>query len=486
MFRELKRPTTLINNVVHFSFMIRVFNTLTKKAEPLKPRSGRKLSLFVCGPTVYDLSHIGHAKTYIQFDMMVKYLRHRGHDIFYLQNITDIDDKILQRAAERHEPWKALAERFEQAYHEDMRALGVDSVTQHARATEHIPQIVRQVTALLAKGVAYEIDDGIYFDLSKFPRYGKLSGRTSLGAEDAVSRIDESKGKRNKGDFCLWKRSKQGEPHWDSPWFPGRPGWHIEDTAITETFFGPQYDMHGGARDLIFPHHEAEIAQMEAASGKKPLVKYWLHTGFLTVNGQKMSKSLGNFITIRDAVERWGAQALRWLFASAHYRSAMDFSGEAAASAQHAVESLQNTLIAVKTKLRTAEQGRDAAFEKRLAALRKQFFGAMDSDFTAPKAAAALFALAHGLNAYEGGKQALARGLEMFEELLGVFGLAFDTIVAVPAAVRGLVARREQARKEKDWKRADALRAAVEKLGFAVDDTAAGPVVRRKKPVKKN
>ena len=473
--------------------MLRVFNTLTKNLTPLKPRGGRKLSLFVCGPTVYDFSHIGHAKTYVQFDMMVKYLRLRGLEVFYLQNITDIDDKILQRAAEHNEPWKALSERFEKEYRWDMEALGVDSVTQHARATEYIPQIIRQVTTLLAKGAAYEIDDGIYFDLSKFPRYGKLSGRTSLVAEDAVSRIDESKGKRNKGDFCLWKRSRQGEPSWDSPWFPGRPGWHIEDTAITETFFGPQYDVHGGARDLIFPHHEAEIAQMEAASGKKPLVKYWLHTGFLTVNGQKMSKSLGNFITIRDAVGKWGAQALRWLFASAHYRSAMDFSGEAIAGAQGALERLQNTVLGVKARAGTARAGpgkaapkADTAFSKKVSLLRKRFFEEMDDDFNTPKAAALLFALAHELNTLEGSRAALETGLRTFEELLGVFGIVLDTDVDVPGDVQRLVAERGEARAEKRWVAADRLRAAIEKLGFSVDDTAAGPVVRQKKPVKKN
>jgi len=306
--------------------MLRVYNTLSQKKEIFRPRQNKKVNLFVCGPTVYDFSHIGHARTYIAFDMIAKYLKEKGYKVFYLQNITDIDDKIIKRAKEKNITPKQLARKFEKEYYKDMKALGITSVSKYARATDYIQEIINQVKKLIEKGVAYRINDGIYYDITKFKDYGKLSRRTVLQAEDAVSRIDEAKEKRNKGDFCLWKFSKPGEPKWKSPWGWGRPGWHIEDTAITQKHFGYQYDIHGGARDLIFPHHEAEIAQMEAISGKKPMAKYWLHTGFLTVEGKKMSKSLGNFITIREFLKENSPQILRMLVLKNHYRSPIDYS----------------------------------------------------------------------------------------------------------------------------------------------------------------
>ncbi len=273
--------------------MIKLFNTLSRKKEVFKPIKGKKVNFFVCGPTVSLFSHIGHARTYVIFDVIIKYLREAGYKVFYLQNITDIDDKIIDRAKENKISPVKWAKRFEKEYLKDMRSLKINSVSKYARATDHIKEIISQVERLIKKGYAYQLKDGIYYNISKFKNYGKLSKRTVIQAEDGVSRMDEAKGKRNKGDFCLWKISKPGEPKWKSPWGWGRPGWHIEDTAITEKHFGPQYDVHGGARDLMFPHHEAEIAQMEALSGKTSFVKYWLHSGFLTVKGQKMAKTFG-------------------------------------------------------------------------------------------------------------------------------------------------------------------------------------------------
>ncbi|MFY9457636.1 MAG: cysteine--tRNA ligase, partial [Candidatus Spechtbacterales bacterium] len=296
---------------------IKLYDTLSRKKGGLNPRSGKKIGIFVCGPTVYDYSHIGHARTYIAFDAFVKYLRSREYEVRYVQNITDIDDKIIARANDLKQDPRDLARNFETEYYHDMESLGVNSVDKYACATNYIPQIISQVERLMAGGYAYEIEnEGIYFDISKFRDYGKLSRRTVEQAEDAVSRIDKSIKKRNKGDFALWKYEKAGEPKWPSPWGDGRPGWHIEDTAITETEFGAQYDIHGGARDLIFPHHESEIAQMETISAKVPLVNYWVHTGFLTVNGEKMSKSLGNFITIHEFLRERSKEALRLLVLS--------------------------------------------------------------------------------------------------------------------------------------------------------------------------
>src|SRR3989338_8336759 len=323
------------------AIMLKVYNTLSRKKEVLKPfdsAQGKKLTLFVCGVTAYDLSHIGHARTYIAFDMIVKYLRQKGLDVFYLQNVTDVDDKIIQRAKELGGNPRALARKFEKEYRADMKKLGVNAVTQYARATDYIPEIISQVERLLKKGYAYEIEgDGIYFDISKFKEYGKLSRRTSEQAQDAVSRIDESVRKLNKGDFALWKLSKPGEPKWKSPWGWGRPGWHIEDTAITEQFFGPQYDVHGGGVDLKFPHHEAEIAQQEAASGKKPFVKIWAHTGFLINKDQKMSKSLGNFETVHELLKKYPKEVLRFYLLSSYYRSPLDYSDKMFKQSQAAV-----------------------------------------------------------------------------------------------------------------------------------------------------
>ena len=269
---------------------IYLYNTASRKKEEFIPRQEKKVNFFVCGPTVYDYPHLGHAKAYIQFDFIVRYLRYREYDVNYVQNITDIDDKIIKRSQEKGVSWDKLAREFEMIFLEDMAALHNTSVTKYARATNYIDQIVKQVKVLLDKGFAYRISDGIYYEVSKFIEYGKLSGRTELQEEDSVSRIDENKEKRGWNDFCLWKISKEGEPTWETEIGKGRPGWHIEDTAITETLFGSQYDIHGGAVDLIFPHHEAEIAQMEAASGKKPLVRYWLHVGFLNIDSKKCQR----------------------------------------------------------------------------------------------------------------------------------------------------------------------------------------------------
>ncbi|MEK9171993.1 MAG: cysteine--tRNA ligase, partial [Patescibacteria group bacterium] len=321
---------------------IKLHNTLTGKLEEFKPIEPGAVKMFVCGPTVYDFSHIGHGKTYTQFDIIVRALRYVGYQVTYIVNITDIDDKIIKRASERKMEPNILAEEYETTYVEDMGVLNNTSVDKYARAHDYIPEIISQVERLVEKGLAYKISDGYYFDTKGFGDYGKLSGRSTLKAGDSVSRIDENPEKKNPGDFCLWKFKKEGEPTWPASLGDGRPGWHIEDTAITETEFGPQYDIHGGAIDLIFPHHEAEIAQMESISGKKPLVKYWLHTGFLNIKSEKMSKSLGNFLTIREILEKGiSPLALRYYFLTAHYRSPMDFSWEGLKAAENAYRKLK-------------------------------------------------------------------------------------------------------------------------------------------------
>lgn len=462
---------------------LKVYNTLTRKKEILRPKKGKKLNIFVCGPTVYDFSHIGHARTYVAFDVIVKYLRFKGYDVFYLQNITDIDDKIINRAKKEGISWKELARKFEREYKKDIKALGINSVSKYARATEHIKEIISQVERLLKKGYAYQIEDGIYYDISKFKDYGKLSGRTVLQAEDAVSRIDEAKKKRNKGDFCLWKfwSGKAWEPKWRSPWGYGRPGWHIEDTAITEKYFGPQYDIHGGARDLIFPHHEAEIAQMEAISGKKPMVRYWLHTGFLTVKGQKMSKSLGNFITIREFLNKHSARVLRYFILKSHYRSPIDYSEKAILQAQNELERIDEFVEKVQNvKLKIKNYSSKFKIDK----FKNEFEGAMDDDFNTPKAIAVIFELIKKVNSMLDKDQITRKEtqqiLDFLKSIDKVFGFIFKKEkIRIPKNVQKLVEKREKLRKQKKWEEADRIRKEVEDLGYEIQDTPSGPKIRK-------
>ncbi len=462
---------------------LKLYNTLTRKKEIFKPLKGGEINLFVCGPTVYDFSHLGHARTYTAFDMSVKYLRQKGCDVFYLQNITDIDDKIIGRAKEKNITPKELAQQFEKEYLADMSALGINSVTKYARATEHIPEIISQIERLQKNGFAYKTEDGIYYDISKFKNYGKLSNRKAEGAEDAVSRIDQSVAKKNKGDFCLWKLSKPGEPSWPSPFGEGRPGWHIEDTAITEKYFGSQYDIHGGGRDLIFPHHEAEIAQMEAISGKSPLVFYWLHTGFLTISGQKMSKSLGNFITIKDFLKTRPARTLRLFALKSHYRSPIDYSEKEIESVKKQLERIDefvNKVKSLKLKVKSSVKPTDDLFKK----TEKKFDSAMEDDFNTPKAVAVIFDLINkGNSLIDKGKISSSDAeniLKFFEKIDSFFGfISPEKAEEIPEEVKALVKERGKFRQERNWQKADELRQKMKVMGWWMEDTKDGPKIKK-------
>ena len=471
--------------------MLRIYNTLSGKKEEVGPRNGKAIQLFVCGPTVYDYSHIGHARTYVAFDVIVKYLKEKWFDVFYLQNVTDIDDKIIQRAKEQKTTAEKLASTFEKEYLKDMKSLRVDSVTKYARATEYIKEIVNQIERLLKNGFAYQITDGIYYNISKFKNYGKLSKRTVVQAEDAVSRIDESKEKKNKGDFCLWKLSEE-EPNWPSPWGDGRPGWHIEDTAIAEKFFGFQYDMHGGAKDLIFPHHEAEIAQMEALSGRSPMVKYWIHTGFLTVKGKKMSKSLGNFITIQDFIKthsrpregrgspKAAARVLRFLIVKNHYRSPMDYAETSLTQAKKElarIDDFISRLSAVNHKLKESHNLTLPA--------EREFEKAMEDDFNTPKAVAAIFDLINKQNSLidrnllnKADAEDILKFLKKVDRILG-FIFWPESKKPLPKEILSLAKEREKYRKENNWPKADKVRKEILKLGWQIEDTKTGPKLKR-------
>jgi cysteinyl-tRNA synthetase len=440
---------------------LKLYNTLTRKKEIFKPIKSKEIKMFVCGPTVYDYSHLGHAKTYIQFDLIAKYFRWKGYKLFYVENITDIDDKIIKKADLEKISWEKVRNLYEKCFLEDMKELNINSVDKYARATDYMENILSQVKRLIKKGFAYKISDGWYFDLSKDEDYGKLAKRKDLKEDDSVSRIDENKEKRNFGDFCLWKFSKPGEPVWESEIGNGRPGWHIEDTAITEKEFGEQYDLHGGGIDLIFPHHEAEIAQMESISGKKPLVRYWMHTGFLKINKNKMSKSLGNFKTIRDLLKIYKPEVIRYFVISNHYRKPLDFSDKTLESAKNSYERLKNIC---ETLLDDGKLNENYI---------KEFEIEMDDDLNTPNSLQVLWKLVRDEKA-EGKFQTIKK----IDEIFGLKLLEKEKI-KIPAEVKKLAEERETARKNKDWKKSDELRNKINKLGFIVNDTAEGWEIKK-------
>ncbi len=473
--------------------MIQLYNTLTRTKEPLPQPLHGKLRIFVCGPTVYDYPQIGNARTYLIFDAFVRYLRFSKIPVFYLQNITDIDDKIIARAREQHVSPNAMARRFERVYHQYERMLGITSVDAYARATDYIPQIIAQVQTLIRKGHAYTINgDGYYFDLTTFPAYGKLSHRTTAQAEDATSRIDEGIHKRNAGDFVLWKLLPQshipkritrkkfividGEPAWNTALGWGRPGWHIEDTAITESFFGPQYELHGGGLDLIFPHHEAEITQQESASGKTPLVKLWMHSGLLLVNGQKMSKSRGNFITVNEILKTYDAQTFRYLILSHHYRAPMDYTPSLATRSHAALQTLLSFLamldfIALRGTSKTSPQH----LARYLTAFSTEFFGSLDDDFNTPRALAATFTLVNTIQPilFSLTKSDAKHLRQQFIQLIGVLGFTL-TPPPIPLRIKKLIDMRDVLRNKKDFAASDALRERITALGYTIEDTPIG------------
>lgn len=451
---------------------MQIYNTLTKKKEEFLPPSST-VKMFVCGPTVYDYIHIGNARTFVIFDVVAKWLRHSGYDLTYIQNITDIDDKILARAKEHNRDIFSYSQEFENKFYEDAKALGITS-PEYQRATDHIPEIKSQVKRLQEKGHAYIIEgDGIYFDLSTFPDYGKLSGRTKLHNDDAVSRIDENPNKRNPGDFCIWKFTD-----------PERPGWHIEDTAITEKYLGQQYDLHGGGMDLMFPHHEAEIAQMESISGKKPFVKFWMHSGFLVNKNAKMSKSLGNFMTAHEALENYSPETLRFYFLSSHYRSPLDYSEDNLKAAEAAVARLGECVAKVKRFEDEMLVEHNTAIGTMIRQIEEAFAEALDDDFNTPQALAVLFDLLKTINPLltkrgfdmENGK----RLLEFFEMVHSILGVVPANLPQIPRTLEMLIDQREHARHSKDYALADKLRGQIQESGYFVDDTAYGPLVKKR------
>ena len=461
----------------HSSSEINVYNTLTRKQEPLRPIRKGRINLFVCGPTVYDVSHIGHAKTYVAYDIIVRYLGWKGYSVFFIMNITDIDDKIINRAKEKGEDPLRLADHYARLFYKDMKELRVESVNLYAKASDYIEEIIGQIQGLIDRSLAYRVESGdVYFDTTRFPGYGKLSRQKP---EDlSVHRIDPNPLKRNSADFVLWKSQKPGEISWESPWGKGRPGWHIEDTAITLTYFGPNYDIHGGGTELIFPHHEAEIAQAEGLTGKEPLARYWLHTGLLNIGGQEMHKSLRNIIPIQEAINRVGVDALRVFYASTHYKSPVDYTEEALVQASSLARRFRraygNLTLSISSHSRSASQNEEET-RLDLAKLREEFLGAMDDDFNTPAALTAyikIVGLAEKL-AENPGMKVGGEVAESLKELGGILGVldadtasggGFSELVSLLLEVRsGLRSRGE-------YQLADSIREKMTGMGLIIED----------------
>lgn len=487
---------------------MRVYNTLSRKKEEFVTRDPGRVAMYVCGPTVYNYIHIGNARTFLSFDVIRRYLEHRGYAVMFVQNITDVDDKIINRANEEGASAAEIASKYTEAFVAGMGTLGVRPPTVQPKATETIPEMIEMVELLIERGHAYVVDGDVYFSVRSFSGYGRLSGR-DIDEMRSGARVEVDERKRDPLDFALWKAAKPGEPHWPSPWGDGRPGWHLECSVMSHQQLGLTFDIHGGASDLVFPHHENEVAQSEAAFGV-PFARYWLHGGLLQVNAEKMSKSLGNFMLLRDVLERYEAPIVRLFMLQTHYRSPLDFSTDRLDEARTAYERISNLVRNIRWA-RTSPAGGFGAPEgarKTLAdatsgALAK-FDAEMDDDFNTAGALGALFELARAANTFLAENQsdlstadlvALAEAEAQVVELLGVLGVEIVEVrqAGFPAevidlaaqlagykgsnpeeAVEALLAARAAARTEKNWAAADAVRDGLASLGFSVEDTPQG------------
>ncbi|MCM8747541.1 cysteine--tRNA ligase [Thermomicrobiaceae bacterium CFH 74404] len=460
---------------------LQITNTMTREKEPFQPLEPGRVRMYVCGPTVYADAHIGHAMSAIVFDMIRRYLEYSGYQVTFAMNFTDVDDKIIQRAATLGLEPGALAEQLIDAWLDETAALNIKPATLYPRATEEIPTIIEMVTGLIARGYAYPVDGGdVFFRVTSFPDYGKLS-RRSLDEMLAGARVEVDPRKEHPMDFALWKGAKPGEPAWDSPWGPGRPGWHIECSAMIYRHLGEQIDIHGGGADLIFPHHENEIAQSEAFTGKKPFVRYWVHNGLLQLGGEKMSKSIGNLITIRELLEQGGGGPFRLLVLSSHYRSPLTFTDEAFEAARRGLARLRAAVRGYEPEAAPPE--RPASELADLAdATRAGFRQAMDDDFNTPVALAHLFELARSINRAQAAgadRAAIRYGQAVLAELSGVLGLRLDEPEvpigrAVEPFIQLLIEVRSELRQQREWALADRIRERLAELGVALEDTPSG------------
>jgi cysteinyl-tRNA synthetase len=491
---------------------LRVYNTLTGRKEEFVPQTPGKVSMYVCGVTVYDHCHIGHARANVVFDVIYRYLRHSGYDVTYVRNYTDVDDKIINRANREGVDFREITERFIGEFDRDMALLGVATPTYQPRATEHIDDIIRIVATLVERGFAYQAGGDVYFNVEQYDQYLKLSKR-NLDDMKAGARIEVDERKSHPMDFVLWKEAKPGEPSWESPWGKGRPGWHIECSAMSMRFLGETIDIHGGGKDLVFPHHENEIAQSEAATGR-PFVKYWLHNGFVNINSEKMSKSLGNFFTIREVLERYEAEALRFFLLTAHYRSPLDFSDQNMNEAEAGLDRIYTTLANMEGLCAGASGDVDRIDAKSLKDAEREllekadsfparFREAMDDDFNTAQVLGNIFDLVRAVNRAlaEGGKPSkalkaiLARAMAALEEagaVLGIFRTSPDSYLEKARErkladleisreeIEGLIEERAEARKARDFARSDEIRDALLARNIVLLDSPQGTTWRIK------
>ncbi len=453
---------------------MRIFNTLTREKDEFKPITEGEVKIYACGPTVYNYIHIGNARPLCVFDVLRRYFEWRGYKVSFVQNFTDIDDKLIKRANEEGSTVPEIAERYIKEFWTDADGLNVKHATVNPRATENIEQIQSIISALVEKGYAYQSGGDVYYRAKKFSGYGKLSHQP-LEDLEAGARIDVTEIKEDPMDFCLWKGAKPGEPYWDSPWGKGRPGWHIECSAMACRYLGKTIDIHCGGLDLIFPHHENEIAQSEAANGCE-FAHYWMHNGFINVDNHKMSKSLGNFFTVRDVAEKYGYEPIRYMMVSCQYRSPINYSYEVIEQAKNSLERLYTCRDNIDFALKNAKDGGEAPefIEKR----KQEFIAAMDDDLNTADALAAIFMLVRDINtliAEGAGKASLEACADMFDQLTGVLGLVYNRKTeALDSDIEALIEQRTAARKAKDFKTADEIRDKLKAMGIVLEDTPQG------------
>jgi len=469
---------------------IKIHNTLTRKLEVFKPLKDKEVRMFVCGLTVYDYLHVGHARTYAFYDTLTRFLRHSGYKVTYLQNVTDIghlldtgEDRMIKKAREEKKHPLEVADFYYKHELEVFEKLRIEKPDLMPRATDHIKEIIEQITKILEKGYAYVVNGSVYYDVSKFKDYGKLSGRKPKELIPGA-RVEVKGEKHSPADFALWiKASPEHIMKWKSPWSEGYPGWHIEDTAIAMKYFGPQYDIHGGAIELAFPHHEAEIAQAEATTGVKPYVKYWVHAGLLTINGQRMGRSMGNMVTVLDALKKYSPETLRIWIASTHYRKPLDYNEKDLQVAKAKIDRVVSTLLRIKENIAKTREGA-SEFSQQISLLEERFFEAMKNDMNTPLALTHFFEIITLVNKQSDRHEVLRADLEKAEQTIRKLGEFFQIIPElkkeeVPAEVLNLIEKREQARKKKDWAQADEIRKQIRKLGYIVEDTAQEPRVKK-------
>ncbi len=473
---------------------MKIYNTLTGKKEEFIPLMPNKVRIYACGVTVYDYCHIGHARSAIVFDVIRRYLKYRGYDVTYVRNFTDIDDKIIKRANEEDIPWNVVAQKYTDEYYADMDRLGVARADIEPKATEYINEMIEIVKGLIDKGFAYEINGNVYFSVERFKGYGKLSKRDM---EDmmAGARVEVDENKRNPMDFALWKKSKEGEPFWESPWGKGRPGWHIECSAMSLKHLGESFEIHGGGADLLFPHHENEIAQSEAYTGK-PFAKYWVHNGFITINKEKMSKSLGNFFTIREVLNTFDPEVLRFFLLSTHYRSPIEFSDEQLKEAESTLDRFYTTLTRIDDVIeRQYAENKEFSkagneFSDFVFSFKEKFVSAMDDDFNTALALGHIFELIKEVNRFLDKKPAGSKDIElllMTKQLLSETGnvlnifnrtahewnvslMKLKGIALTEEEIESKIKQRNDARQGKDWKLADLIRKELEEKGIILED----------------